>query len=559
MLKKALQQFLKDNLLVFILIIIGLFFHFLYLDIFPVGLTHDDADVVLSMKTLSDSGVDVSGVGFPNLLFFNKTQGNISGLASFLISPIFKLFELDLFSIHFVYVIINIASLILLSYLVYLLSKNEKLSLYIFLIGLFNPWMFAYSRYPTEAPIALLFVLIALVFFFSKLNSGLLLSSVFFILSFYSYYGAKIAIIILFPLLLLIFRPKKYLFSLPVFILGVASYFLVSIFNTNSTLSKRLGNELIFKNIETYQQRTDEFRKISLEQKYKYLFLNKYVFLGEDVFKKYIGWMSPSILFFEGDPVSVYRFSDHGLFYILDAILFIFGFIYFVLYAKENKKLIVLSMLLFIIAPIGSSISNIGTSYFFRSFLLLIPLTILTGSGLYYLQFILEKHNKKIFWYAFIILYTLFFVRFLNFYFVRYLVYSQENNFFSERILSSYIKRVGEIKIISLKIVNEESFINLHKFYNRELRGNIVITNDCSLIDNEGVAIYDSVLSCSNLQKDYLVIVNQKDSGVVYKIFGDSLCSNTVLTPFKREHKLSDYKVESMSDSEFCNRWIQKQ
>jgi hypothetical protein len=92
MLKKVLTQYLKNNFLLTILILIGLFFHFYYLNIFPIGLTHDDADVVVSMRTLANSGNDVSGVSFPSLLFF-------LGLLA-LISPIFKIFDLNLFNIH---------------------------------------------------------------------------------------------------------------------------------------------------------------------------------------------------------------------------------------------------------------------------------------------------------------------------------------------------------------------------------------------------------------------------------------------------------------------------
>ncbi len=559
MLKKVLRQYLKNNFLLIILILIGLFFHFYYLNIFPVGLTHDDVDVVVSMKTLANSGNDVSGVSFPSLLFFNKTQGNISGLVSFLISPIFKIFDLNLFNIHFIYVIINIISILLISYLVFLLTKNERLPIYIFLIGLFNPWLFAYSRYPTEAPVALFFALAGLVFLFSKFKGSTLISSLFFIFSFYSYYGAKVIIILLFPILVYLFDIKNKILPLILFVLSVALYFLISVLNPNSTFSKRMGNEFIFKNIGKYQQMTDEFRKISIESGSKNLFFNKYVFAFEDVFKKYIGWLSPDVLFFEGDPVSVYRFSDHGLFYLIDILLFLGGIIYLILNSKKIKNLSILVILLLLLAPIGSSLSNIGTSYFFRSFLLLIPLLIILGLGMYFLKEILEKYNKKIIWYFFLIVYLIFFARFLTFYFIRYPVSSSENNFLSERVVSSYVSRIDKNRKVYLKIVNKESFVNLHYFYNDMLLENVSISSDCSLIDNQGLAIYSSVLECPDIQKEYLVIIDQKDSGARYKIFNDTLCSLSDLTPYKRSHKAEDYKIEQMSDKDFCNRWIQKQ
>lgn len=567
MLKKVLTQFLKSNPLLTILIVVGLFFHFYYLNTFPIGLTHDDADVVVSMKTIADSRVDVSGVGFPKLLFFNKTQGNISGLASYLISPIYKIIEPNLLNIHFIYVIINICSVILISYLVYLLTKNEKIPIFIFLVGLFNPWMFAYSRYPTEAPVALFFVLLALVSFFWKFKGNIIFSTLFFVLSFYSYYGAKIAVIALFPTLItfklfsegLSFHGfKKYLIPIVLFLLFTSTYFGISMFNKESTLSKRLGSEFIFQNINQYQQKTDDFRKISLDSGVKRIFFNKYIFAFENIAEKYIGWLSPNILFFEGDPVSVYKFSNHGLFYFVDIILFIFGFIYLVLNYKNLKSLIMLGLVLLLIAPIGSSLSNIGTSYFFRSFLLLIPLLILLGIGLYSIEVYLSKNKKQIFWYLFLFTYLLSFFRFLTFYFVRYPVYAQENNFLSERILSSYIKRSTGLGKISLKIVNVDSFLNLFKFYTGKTTDDLNVSSDCYLVDNSEIAIYDSVLSCPELKEKYLVISNQKDSGAIFKIYNDKLCKDTSLTPYKRDHKLEDYNIESLSNDEFCNRWIQR-
>ena len=87
---------------------------------------------------------------------------------------------------------------------------------------------------------------------------------------------------------------------------------------------------------------------------------------------------------------------------------------------------------------------------------------------------------------------------------------------------------------------------------------NITITNECKTEYNSDVLLYDTRVNCNqNFGEEFLVIQNQSDSGVSFKIFNDSLCKSFVTTSYRRSHLISDYNIEMMDNEMFCNRWIQ--
>lgn len=587
MLKQALKQFFQgNNFFIFALIIIGIFVRFLWLDKIPVGITHDDADVILSAKSIWETGRDISGTVFPSTLFFNKTPGKISGLPSAILAPILGPFPLNLFSIHFVYVLINILTILMVAGIAFNFFKNIELSLSILLIGLFNPWLFVYSRYPTEAPFALLFVLFAIYFLYKENIRNIFISTFFFILSFYSYFGAKVAIPIVFPVALLIryllliryfekgrdrINIKSYILSALIFLIAIGGYFFVVLRSPESTFRLRATGEFIFSDMGHYQTQVDELRRASIEFPLKSIFFNKYTLLLKEISGKYIGWISPDFLFTSGDQVSVYRLGEHGLFYIIDLIL-IFAGVYW-LASLKNKTSQFYSLVLFtfvLIAPLGSAISKVGTSYFFRSFLLIPAVLTLLGFGLYFLMTKLSTFKFNII----LVVYALLFTNFLVFYFFRYPVKQQDNQFLEGRILSSYLQRSAKLSETATVFTQDPlSTYHLLIFYTGIKEPYLIpfteqyqdigtdyqnITNNCEYSSSNNVKVYETKLNCPKIDGNFLIIQNQKDAGSQFVIYNDKVCLEASLDPYRRDHRISDFSIESMSDKDFCNRWIFK-
>lgn len=272
--KKLYQVFSKDKalfVLVFSLAFIGIIARFIWLGRFPPGINHDEVDLILSSQTIWKYGRDVSGIKFPSSLFYTGVEAKQAGLPAFLLSPYFGNIKITLLSARIPMVLVNLITIFFLAWIVWILTKNVPLLLLTVFVGIFNPWLFFYSRTPTEAPFSLMFTLMGVSVLLKAKRSKILYSILFFVFSFFAYFGAKPIILLFTPLVLPFVRRKfdkdvslslslKYLF---LFFLIIAGYFYISFNMTKNTFSNR-SNELVFSNLNTYGAVVDESRKVSI-------------------------------------------------------------------------------------------------------------------------------------------------------------------------------------------------------------------------------------------------------------------------------------------------------
>ncbi len=559
-------SWVKNNTwLVFALLVLaGL--RFLWLDRFPIGLNHDEAEVILSAKTYWNNGRDISGVYFPLSLFKTFTEAGLSSLPSFLLAPFVGMSPLTLLFARIPFVLINIATGLILSLIVLRISTNKIFALLCLFVFLTNPWTFIYSRTTTEAPFALFFIVLAIYLLIARTGVRIFYSLIFFILAFFSYFGAKPILLILVPSLLFYHyiyikkTPKKmYFIYLVIFLCFISSYFIASRIIPNSTINAR-GGELAFNSINSLAGEVERQRKGSLEFVSKELVYNKWTYALHQATQRYLGVYSSDHLFVIGDPRSTYRLGEHGVLYYIDFILLILGILG--LY-KVSKKLLVLVGVLVIIAPISSALNTVESSYMFRAFLLIPPIIILISSGMYFLFTLLK--TRKYYLYLVLLIYSLFLFNFLAFYFFRFPIMQQENQYLSERIVASYASRYKGSQIYIVSSVPRQlyqqylffsklgdspiDYINRDKY----VIDNILFTNACP-VNIDSVMIIKKDIECSG--DNYLKIQDRKDAGLLFKIYNDNLCDRFKLTPWNRYHNISDYTVEEMDIADFCQKWI---
>jgi len=570
MLKDFYQYFFQNkHLLPFLLlIIIGLLLHFVWLERFPVGLSHDDAEVVLSAKTYWLFGTDTSGTSFMTSVFSNLTEGGLSGLPSILLSPIIGIFPLSLVMIRMPYVLINIATVILLSALINKITKDRILSLIIFMVGLLNPWLFVYSRSPTEAPVALFFVMLGIYLFFSTQGKKIIMSSISFVLAFYSYFGAKPVILVLLLAIPFIKKVPNRLLFLFIGLFFVGIYFVSYFSSQQGTFSERAGKELVISNLDRYSEIVGEQRRSSIDFPLKNFFYSKYSQLAHDVSHKALGTLDPDFLFFSGDNPSIYRFEDHGVFYLIEFPLMIIGIFSLGKYWKKNRELVLLISSGFVIGVIPSAVSQIGDSYFFRGFFLVPWFVVLISLGIR----LLSKYKLAI--YLLSVLYFVSFVSFLSFFFFRYSVKEQENHFLSGRVMSNYLIRLPSDQKVSIVTTSPHAAYHQYLFYSnfRDANeilfeqenysvGNVTFYPSCDDLElnDQNIVIVDSRLNCNvTAEETPSGIYNQKDAGVQFLIYNDNLCRDVQLDSWRRFHYISDYAIENTNKEVFCNRWVQK-
>jgi hypothetical protein len=563
MLKKVLKPFL-----IVVSIALLILIRFAYINEFPVGILHDEADVSLSAKTYWKFGTDLSGIKFPQSLFVTNTWAYLSGLPSFLLSPFFGPTKLDPGTIRFPFVLIGIGISLFIALMIYEITKNKKISLISLFVSLINPWLFFYSRQATEAPFALFFSLVGIYLFFKLKKSKILFSIPFFVFSFFSYFGAKPAVPVLMILLTAIHWWKirsssrmTYIVMFASAILLVLVYFMASKSMNGSTFAQR-RNQLTFSNLDKYSTIVDEKRRSSIDFPAKNIFYNKITVLLDISIRQLLKPFSVNYLFVSGD--GILSFGEHGVLYLPDLIFIILGFALLSKSKQKSDKLVLLLVIaLFVSGSIGPMISSSGDQQIFRAFLHIPAYMLLISYGLNSTPYILS-----------VLIYTVFFINFLTFFLFRYSIEQQDNHFITERILSGYIDRSEGHSEKLVVVVNETS----KAFYQYAFYSNIIdrlsrlpvykgkedivsdkitFTVNCPEYNKNTLLIAESTSDCSNFGDDFEVIQSQKDAGVRFRIYNDNLCPKDSLTNYRREHLISDYNIEKMSDYNFCNRWIQ--
>lgn len=589
MLKRVLKLLSAKINIIFILILLFLVgLRFLWLDKFPVGINHDEIDVILSSKSYIKFGTDLSGISFPKSLFATQTEAGLAGLPSFLMSAYYGFVNLNQFTARIPAVLVSLTIVFLIAFFVYKTTSDRNITLISIFVGLVSPWLFFYGRAPTESPWSLLFLLVGLITFYESLkepsiknSKGFYLSLFFFVASFYSYQGAKITIPIFVTLLLFlqlykktIIDTKKILSYFFVFLCFIGLFFIYS-FKSQSTYGSR-SKEIIFNQTDQISHKVDELRRDSIATPLSTLFFNKYTVLFTEMSKKYLYFFNPDLWFFRGD--SAVLFEESGLALLPDVFFVLLGIIALSQKQKSDSSkgdmfLSECLMLLVLVAPLSSSVSVNSNQYMFRAFTAIPVLIILVSLGIdYFLKFF---KGRATYYYliSLIVIYLVFFANFLNFFFFRYSVSEQENHFLSERVLSSYLSRIegrydGEIYVVSPKPYRA---YYEYLFFTNKLQmleklpkanpdkvsiGNITFQENC-LVEG-GVIVLSTSSACQTTNDTYAAIQNKKDTGTLFKVYNDRLCSDVNLTGYRRFHLISDYNIENLDNKTFCERWIGK-
>ena len=572
---KKENNFLK---LILILSIFGLIVaRFFYLDRFPVGMSHDEIEYILSGKTYFLSGVDLSNTPFPKSIFQTKTEGIISFLPAVILSPYYGLVSINQFTVRLPYVFINLLTAYVLYLLIKKLFEDKTFALISTIIFLANPWSFYLSRTASDTAFALLFYLLGIFFILDNSRKKIFLSFIFFTLGFFAYHGAKV---ILIPMVLVcvLYRRfwTKYKLNLKTTILfftGILVVFTIYFFGNKlypNSINQSRSKDIIFLNQDLVSPIVDTDRKAAIENPFKNIFVNKATITLRIFAQKYLTAFSPDVLFAFGDNRATYRFGQHGLFFIIDFVFIFIGLInLFNKYPKKTKFLI----LLILISPLSTAVNTIETSVINRSFLLLPLLIILLSFGIYTCFKFLSITIGHVFSFLILFLVILFsFINFFVFYFFQLPVVGQENFFFSQHLIANYIFRNDDRKIIIVdmepRLIFLESVFYSPKNQNLVLKdfvknqnyqfNNVTFTSICPkeyAIDTTYI-IKNSFLNCIN-HKDGLKSINEEQfGGPLYYIINDSLCSSFPSQPWLRFHLVKDYLPEKLDNYNFCQTWI---
>lgn len=577
----------KNFILILITIALAFLLRILYLNQFPVGIAHDEMDYIINAKAIWLTGKDISGTWSPFSLTAKKIGTPTSELLSLITSPITGPFKTSFFIARLPYAF---ASIILIFFLYLIVKKliGNKTAIITAILMAINPWSFHVGRIAFDAPVAIMFYLIAFYFLIKKEGYKTLYSLPFLFFGFFSYHGTKLLFL---PLVLSFLFIRFYLYKRknenkkPILIILLFSLLMLGYFLTSlkyQSAGKRTNEFLLFASDKAAHAVNDE-RRSSLITPLTPFLSNKATYILKTSIKQYLGAFSTNFLFLTGEQTGALSNWIHGQFYYIDFFLLMLGVV--VLY-KKNKKVFIALTLLIIIAPIPSALSSKDVSYVMRSSLLFPILSIFIACGI---KFIIDSFkNKKLITSVFVLVYLLFLTNYFYIYFYRYPVYGAEGFFFSERVLSEYIKKnKGPVFVLTN---NPDTIYTQYLFYSdsynskenaRKIAANIqnkeYSFNNAVFIDNceqaeqvykqNKTLIVSASLSCTkegkdfvdsqNIdQKEHLDISNPADAGSIFYILNDTLCTNLSKSQYPQIKTSKDFQLQNMNLASFCHSWI---
>lgn len=413
-----------------VILFLGAFLRFYQLDLFPPSLFADETDVGYQAYSLLKTGRDYRGNLFPAYLQ-SLTEWR-APLLMYSTVPSIAVFGLNEWGVRIPPALFGVLTILLVYLVVKELFQDEKWALLSALLLAINPWHLHYSRAAFEVTLLLFLFLLGVYCFLKGLkNSWFLLGAVLVLgLTLYTYSTAVvflplilIALIVLYWSELIKLKNKKLIWlALAIFLIilipftknlffGEASgrFNLISVFADQGIIEeihlRRLGGL-------SFEEMPEQINLVTR------LFINRPVYWSLRIANNYLAAFSPEFLFSQGDPQFRHSVNQVGYFYLVEVILIIIGALALF---KQKKKAKWFIFLWLILAPLPSALTQDGGHHGTRLFLMIFPLVILSGYGLFQLIEALKK-SKKIIIPLFLISILLFFnfLFYLHYYFLYY-------------------------------------------------------------------------------------------------------------------------------------------
>lgn len=179
----------KQTLVLFLILLLAVFLRFSSLAKIPSGLLPEEASNGWNAYSILKTGRDEWGKFFP--VVFRETGGFKLALNSYLTVPAVFFFGLTEFAVRFSSFLAGVLSVFLTYFLVKTLFKKENYALTAAFFLSISPWHISVGRYGMDVNLALPLFLTGLIFFLKAQVKPklLILSAIFFGLTFYSYFS----------------------------------------------------------------------------------------------------------------------------------------------------------------------------------------------------------------------------------------------------------------------------------------------------------------------------------------------------------------------------------
>lgn len=574
--------------------IFNLFFKFIFIQSTPPSQTYDEIIYVAEAQAIVKYGTDLTGNWRPWNL--EPSDSYYTELTSTVLTPGFILFPNNpILAGKFVPILLGSMLPILLGLIAYRLNKKKSVFIATTLIASLNPWIFQFSRMGYDSLFSISFYSIGFVGLLYLKDLKKLWTLIPFFLGFYQYQGHKVLLVPLVGIILLYIFFEKFTlkdlfkrFKTVVLNKEILSTLVVLIFSIlltvtylirlpNLTSGERIS-EFSFYDQEELSQQVNEQRRLSLNSPLTAVYSNKYVVLSRILADRLFNSFNLKRLFIEGDRgVDTFAVLDYGFFHLIDAAIIILALSYVIRNKKDPKSLFFI--LSFIIIGALPNVIRTGSAWItFRGAFAFLGIIMLMGMGIASFYDEIKFKHKHIL----IVVYLLLTSHFFFIYFVRYPVTHAKYTGIYERIIASYIHRVGnDSKMIIIPDRADATFdylISYGMLLNKDNQqqvnlaartkefqvNNILIASSCpldmdKLDNNTTVFTYLFKRPCEpNINIETTTEIKSLiDAGTIFTVYNDHLCSeyNLGLYPSIRKNILA---VEDLSNQDFCESFFSK-
>jgi 4-amino-4-deoxy-L-arabinose transferase-like glycosyltransferase len=419
----------KTNIALILITLLAAVLRFWHLGSVPVSPDWDEAAWGYNAFSLLHTGRDEYGKLLPIVLqSFNVFP---PALYAYLTIPAVALLGLTTFATRAPSAFFGVLSVVLTYFVVKELFKRVDLALVATFLLAISPWAIQFSRFAHEGNIAIVFNLLAVLFFLKGLKKPyfLILCAIASGLSFYAYNSEKIFAPLLMLALIVIYRKdlfiiaKKYLFLF--FAAGVLVIMpMVFTIIINPTSLNRVTSTNFITETAEFSPLTPKRVQVDRENK-DYLGLvmdNRKVVYLRQIAGGYLSHFDPNWLFIKGDQPR-HHAPGMGLLYLWELPFLLIGIYFFIFNESIDKRAKLVLFTWFLISAIPASITR-DVPHAGRTLNFLPTFQIFIAAGLiaaYY--FLNDKIKNKPIRYFFIIFFisiaSFNFVYFLNQYFVQ--------------------------------------------------------------------------------------------------------------------------------------------
>lgn len=373
----------KRNVFIIILFAIfglSLFFNTYKRDQIPLCINADEASQGYNSYSLLKTARDEYGSLLPlRLKSFDDFK---MPLYAYLSTPFIKIWGLSKFSIRFLNLLVVLLFVPLIYLIAYELFKNKKISIISAFLVAVNPGLITLARQAHEAVLSAFFILVGVYFTLRLVETKkilyLILADIGLLLSAFSYHTGRIFLLFLiFYQTLFILKNRKEFFKLKRLIIVaaiIAITLLTPFFTDYKYGANRVKNLLFFKNAG-FQMRLDEY----INEHPLRPFHNKLTESAREISNRYFSQLSTDFLLIKGDLNPRFGFQNIGLITPVELLLFLVGIYFLYKNNQKNKNLI---MILFLISPLGNSLTWQEGSLT-RTYPMLFFILIVVAYGLY--------------------------------------------------------------------------------------------------------------------------------------------------------------------------------